>query len=137
MSPDPFQGVSPGDAMPKVLFVDDDLAILVAFPRMLRRQPYEVLVAPSAAAALAILECEAIDVVVSDQQMPGMRGTELLAQVQSLYPHIVRMILTGEPGTHAENDLADACVHKVLRKPASPGEITGAIVDALRKLLNR
>jgi CheY-like chemotaxis protein len=111
--------------------VDDDLAILIAFPRMLRRQPYEVLVAPSAVAALEILAHQAIDVVVSDQQMPGMRGTELLARVQKLYPYIVRIILTGDLGTYGAPDLADAGV-QVLCKPASPAEITGAITGALR-----
>jgi DNA-binding NtrC family response regulator len=122
--------------MPKVLFVDDDLGVLVAFPRMLRRQPYEVRVAPSGAAALAVLASEVIDVVVSDQQMPVMCGTELLAAVGRLYPNVVRIILTGESSREGDLNLADDGLYRVLRKPASPAEIAGTIADALRKSTN-
>jgi DNA-binding NtrC family response regulator len=117
--------------MATVLFVDDDPAVLVTFPRVLRREPYRVVVAASATAALAILEREPIDVVVSDQQMPGMRGTELLAQVKRLYPATIRIILTGEAGTTSDAELG-AEVYCVLRKPSYPGEIKGAIAEALR-----
>ena len=117
--------------MPTVLFVDDDPAILVTLPRMLRREPYEIVVAASAAQALEILEGRTAEVVVSDQQMPGMRGTELLACVRQLYPRTIRIILTGEAGYAAPSDLGRE-VHCVLRKPATAQEIKAAIADALR-----
>jgi DNA-binding NtrC family response regulator len=119
--------------MTTVLFVDDDPAILVTLPRMLRREPYQIVVAASAAQALEILQRRTIDVVVSDQQMPGMRGTELLTRVRQLHPRTARIILTGEPGRSAPQDLGCE-VHRVLRKPATAGEITAAIADALQMI---
>jgi len=116
--------------MPTVLFVDDDPAILVTFPRMLRREPYEIVVAESAAKALAILDSRPVQVVVTDQQMPGMRGTELLERVHERYPLTVRMILTGEPGSSTVIEVGRT-VHHVLRKPASADEIKRAIASAL------
>lgn len=117
--------------MATVLFVDDDPAILVTLPRMLRREPYEIVVAASAAQALAILQVRTAEVVVSDQQMPGMRGTELLARVRQLYPGTIRIILTGEAGHAAPSDPGRE-VHCVLRKPASAQEIKAAIATALQ-----
>jgi len=116
--------------MPTVLFVDDDPAILVTFPRMLRREPYEIVVAESAAKALAILDSRPVQVVVTDQQMPGMRGTELLERVHERYPLTVRMILTGEPGSSTVIEVGRTVQH-VLRKPASADEIKRAIASAL------
>ncbi len=119
--------------MPTVLFVDDDPAILVTFPRMLRREPYEIIVAESAVKALAILDSRSVEVVVTDQQMPGMRGTELLARVHERYPSTVRIILTGEPGTSVTIEVGGV-VHRVLRKPASADEIKRAIASALAQI---
>lgn len=116
--------------MPTVLFVDDDPAILVTFPRILRREPYEIIVAESAAKALAILDVRSVQVVVTDQQMPGMRGVELLARVCERYPSTVRMILTGEPGSSGAIEVGRT-IHRVLRKPASADEIKRAIASAL------
>src|SRR5262249_25759480 len=80
-----------------ILFVDDDLVILELFQHMLRRQPFTVAAARTAAEAFDILASQPIMVVVADERMPGMSGTELLARVQLEYPETIRMMITGQP----------------------------------------
>jgi response regulator RpfG family c-di-GMP phosphodiesterase len=83
---------------PVVLCVDDDACILAALRRLLRSEPYEVVTAPSAAQALASLRVRPVEVVISDERMPGTSGCELLAEVRQRWPWIGRVILTGHPG---------------------------------------
>jgi putative nucleotidyltransferase with HDIG domain len=78
-----------------VLFVDDEPNILRAIQRVLRNEGITVLTAASAEEALNILAHTEAPAVVSDQDMPGTSGVELLAQVRDHYPAIVRMMLTG------------------------------------------
>jgi adenylate cyclase len=114
-------------AAARVLIVDDDEGIRVSFPRLLRRTRYEVLVAESAEAALDLLAAQAVDVIVSDCQMPGMRGPELLARVRSLYPTVACILLSGELGpTDAEPH-----PYTTLLKPTSLAELTQTIAKSL------
>ncbi len=79
----------------QVLFVDDEKSVLTALQRALNEEPYEVLLANGANEALEILEKKDINVLVTDLQMPGKSGFELLQKVKEEYPYIIRMILTG------------------------------------------
>ena len=65
-----------------VLFVDDEPKVTEALKRALRREPYEFLTATSGTAALKILEDQYVDVVISDEQMPGMAGSVFLSMVR-------------------------------------------------------
>lgn len=85
----------PEDNRPTVLLVDDEPNILAALVRLLRHEPYQVLTASSAADAFEILARADVDVVVSDQSMPGMSGVEFLARVREIYPHATRVVLSG------------------------------------------
>jgi two-component system probable response regulator PhcQ len=79
-----------------VLLVDDDPRVLAGLSRALRGEPYEVIGAGSGEEALEILEGKPVDVVISDEDMPGMRGTALLQRVRERYPDTVRFMLTGK-----------------------------------------
>ncbi|MBU1699220.1 MAG: response regulator [Candidatus Eisenbacteria bacterium] len=79
----------------KILLVDDEQKVLAGLKRLLRREPYDVYTANSAEEGLDILERENIGAVISDQQMPGMSGTEFLAHVNKRYPDTVRIMITG------------------------------------------
>src|SRR5277367_2663234 len=85
-------------AMATVLFVDDDPPVLAGLKRTTWSEPYEVRTAKSGAEALEILASTEIDVVVTDQRMPGMSGSELLGQVRATHPATIRIMLTGEAG---------------------------------------
>ncbi|MBN2712971.1 MAG: response regulator [Planctomycetes bacterium] len=78
-----------------VLFVDDESNILNSLKRLLRKEDYNILTADSAAEGLELLENNEIHLVVSDQRMPNMEGTDFLQKVKEKYPHIVRVILSG------------------------------------------
>ena len=78
-----------------VLTVDDEKSILNSLRRSLRKEPYRLFTANSGAEGLEILAANDIQLVVSDQRMPNMSGTEFLSQVKELYPDTMRVILSG------------------------------------------
>lgn len=115
----------------RVLLVDDDEAAL-ALAAALEGAPYEVLTARSAAEALNVLEREDVQVVVSDEWMPGMRGVELLSQVAREYPYIVRILLTGDPQLDAAvRAINEGEIFRFLTKPCSPTTLDAVIREAL------
>jgi HD-like signal output (HDOD) protein len=125
--------------MRRVLFVDDEQRILDGLRRMLRaqRHEWEMAFAPGGEAALALMEAAPFDVIVSDMRMPGIDGATLLCQVRELYPHVVRIVLSG----HTELTTALRVVpvaHQFLAKPCDAEMLRVAIERAchLRALLN-
>ena len=78
-----------------ILLVDDSRFVLRALVRTLRCDDYKIHCAESAAAALKILERGGIDLIISDENMPGTSGTDLLQTMRSLYPEVVRIMMTG------------------------------------------
>ncbi|MEA3544326.1 MAG: HDOD domain-containing protein [Thermodesulfobacteriota bacterium] len=85
--------------MKKILFVDDDPNLLRGIRRGLHalRPDWEMFFAANGREALELLAETSVDVVVSDFQMPGMNGLELLSQVEFDHPDIIRVMLTGKP----------------------------------------
>ena len=75
--------------------LDDEINITLSFQRLFRKEPYRILTANSGQQALEILETETVEVVVSDQRMPGMTGAELFTIIQQRYPHTIRLLLSG------------------------------------------
>jgi len=98
---------------PNILFVDDDPNILAVVKEVLIKSgEFEVFTAESASAAIRILEGDAIDLLITDEGMPEVSGTELLTIVKEAYPNIVRFILTGQKtrevaNTAINNNLVD------------------------------
>ena len=77
-----------------ILYVDDDRENLIGFKAVFRRE-YDVHIAESAREALEILEQIPIQVLITDQRMPEMSGSEMLVKVGGRYPNMLRFILTG------------------------------------------
>src|SRR5258706_16292574 len=65
-----------------ILLVDDEPHVLAGLRRALRKEPYEILCADSVSHAFVYLRAKAVDLVISDQDMPGMTGTAFLAKVR-------------------------------------------------------
>lgn len=116
-----------------LLLVDDEENILAALRRLLRKDGYQILTAPSGQAGLDLLKTEKVDVIISDQRMPHMVGTTFLRLARELSPHSVRMILSGytdlESVTSAINEGA---VYKFLTKPWDDEILRLSIREALR-----
>jgi len=119
MTGDSLDRAAPSDSTvgPLVLCVDDDTAILSSLRRTLRGEPYEVVTVSSAAQALVSLRKRPVDVIVSDEYMPGVPGCEFLAEVRDRWPDTGCVILTG----HLEHDVMirgfRAGVDVLLHKP--------------------
>jgi EAL domain-containing protein (putative c-di-GMP-specific phosphodiesterase class I)/ActR/RegA family two-component response regulator len=78
-----------------LLLLDDEPSILAALTRVFRLDGYRVLRANTAEEAFNLLALHQVQVVMSDQRMPGMNGTEFLSRVKKLYPGTIRIILSG------------------------------------------
>ena len=116
-----------------VLFVDDEAAILATFRRILRREGYRVLTAQSAAEGYALLARNVVQVVVSDQDMPGIKGTEFLASVKTLHPETVRMVLSGKSDFASVTDsINKGAVYRFLSKPWDEATLKHEVAGALR-----
>ena len=95
--PAPHVGQHPAPAArPTILLVDDDPFMLAVLADMLGSEPWRVLSAASGPEALALLGREPVEVILCDQSMPGMSGTEVLARVARDTPRTVRLMLTGQ-----------------------------------------
>lgn len=81
--------------MINVLFVDDEISILNSIERLFMSHGREILRANSAEEALELFEQYEIGVLVTDQRMPGMKGTELVNRVKQVSPDTVRLVLSG------------------------------------------
>lgn len=118
--------------MPTVLFVDDDALLLEGLGRTLAREPYKRLFASSASEALEILRKEPVTVLVTDDQMPGMPGSELVAQVREDFPWVLPLLMTGQATigsiVHALNH---GQVFRVLLKPFRGEELISVVRVAL------
>lgn len=78
-----------------LLFVDDEPNVLKSLKRLFRATSYNVHLAESGQAGLALLQQQPIDLIISDMRMPHMNGAEFLAQAAQLWPETVRILLTG------------------------------------------
>jgi len=81
-----------------VVCVDDEPAILSALKRSLRAEPYELLTTESPESALKWVGTRDVSLIITDQRMPGMEGTELLEEIWKCSPSTARIILTAYPG---------------------------------------
>jgi len=114
----------------RVLFVDDE-ARVVKLLQMMFRGTYEVRTATSGAQALEILAREPIDVIVSDQRMPGMAGIELLAEVRKRSPATMRILLTGYSDLAAiVGSVNDGEIFRFVHKPWDQDDIKRIVADA-------
>lgn len=102
-----------------VLFVDDEESILKSLKRLLRKEPYKVFTAVGGPAGLEVLkENPGIQMVVSDQRMPGMCGTEFLAKVKEGWPETIRLVLSGFAEASAIVDaINQGEVYRFIAKP--------------------
>ena len=114
-----------------LLIVDDDPNILKALQRLLLDESYRLLIAPDAASGLEMLAVNPVQVIISDQRMPGMSGIEFLSRVKEIYPDTVRMVLSGyadlETVVEAVNEGA---LYKFIAKPWKDEQLLKLIREA-------
>jgi DNA-binding NtrC family response regulator len=123
-----------------VLFVDDDTALLDGLRRALHRERFTMFTAGSAVQAMDLLEHQRVDVIVSDDHMPGVSGSDFLAQVRLLYPGVIRMMLTGKASLDsAMQAINEGHIFRYLIKPCVVEELVQAVNQGLgqKRLMDR
>ncbi|UTW60169.1 response regulator [Kordiimonas sp. SCSIO 12603] len=118
----------------KILFVDDSLQLLSAIRRRLRKE-INLSTAASGQEALNLLKEEGpFAVLVTDQNMPGMNGLELLKAAKEIAPDMQRIMMTGQADEEtSQQAINDGHVFKILSKPCSPEDVLTAVRSALKR----
>lgn len=119
-------------ARARVLFVDDEPQMTTALRRVLSCEPFEVAAANSVSDAFALMAEREFDVVVSDELMPDMSGSEFLRQVRSSHPYTVRILLTGKASLDTAIQAVNrAGIFRFLQKPCSAQDLIESLRDAV------
>jgi DNA-binding NtrC family response regulator len=118
----------------RILIVDDDPSVLSALQRTLRQPKREIVTDMSAEEALYRLQKQKFKVIISDERMARMLGSEFLSQVRSLYPQIVRILLTGHATLEAAlRAVNEGEVYRILTKPWDDHNLRQTVSSAVNK----
>jgi diguanylate cyclase (GGDEF)-like protein/PAS domain S-box-containing protein len=121
------------DNVQTLLVVDDDVNVLTALHRLFRRDGYRVLTAASPAEGFELLALYRVQVIVCDQRMPVMSGTEFLSRVKEMYPETVRIILSGYTGVESVLDSINrGAIYRFYTKPWNDAQLRDNIRHAFR-----
>jgi DNA-binding NtrC family response regulator len=117
-----------------LLVVDDDVNILASLHRLFRRDSYRVLTAASPSEAFELLALYRVQVILCDQRMPAMNGTEFLSRVKEMYPDTMRIILSGYTGVEDVLDSINrGAIYRFYTKPWNETELRDNIRLAFRQ----
>lgn len=117
----------------KLLLVDDEQNIVAALKRLLRPDNYQIHTANSGQQGLDLLALHPVDVIVSDQRMPGMLGADFLRKAKALYPDTIRIMLSGYTELQSVTDAVnEGAIYKFLTKPWEDELLRGHIAEAFR-----
>jgi len=102
-----------------ILVVDDEETVRESLAAILEREGYRVFQAESGDEGLRVLkETPGIQLVISDHNMPGMSGIELLKLVRERYPTVTRIMLTGDPDPQVIiRSINEGEVYRFIKKP--------------------
>ena len=123
-----------------ILIVDDEPDIRKILSDLFSREPYGVFSAGSAKDALDVLGDQQIDVVISDEKMPGMSGSEFLSVVRKKFPDTIRMILTGHASLDAAiRSINEGEIYRFFTKPCNLIDLAVTVRQALqhKKLMKK
>jgi diguanylate cyclase (GGDEF)-like protein len=117
-----------------LLLVDDEPSIVAALKRLFRRDGYRIVTAHSGAEGLQRMAEYDVDVVLSDQRMPGMTGVEFLRSAKELYPDTVRMVLSGYTELQSITDaINEGSIYRFLTKPWDDERLRLHVQEAFRQ----
>ena len=118
-----------------IMFIDDEVNILQSLRRVFRRCNYNIITCSSAEEGLDILKSrKGIHLIVSDQRMPGMSGTELFSKIKEDYPDIIRILLTGYTDVEIVKEAINkGSIHKVFFKPWDDDVLRLEVANALKQ----
>lgn len=114
-----------------LLFVDDEIPIIKTIKRQFRNADFKLLTANNANDALQILKLNSVNVLITDERMPGMNGIDLIKIAKERYPDTVRIMLSG----YANSDVIKEAVknkdiYSFLFKPWTKEKVSSVIDEA-------
>lgn len=122
-----------GAASRTLLLVDDEENVLRALQRVFRRDGYRVLAASRVQEAFELLASNDVQVILSDQRMNDVSGTEFLGRVKELYPRTVRLILSGYTDLATVTEAINkGAIYRFLTKPWDEEDLRNHIREAFR-----
>ena len=121
------------EAARTLLLVDDEPNVMAALRRQLRTEGYRILIANSAREGLELLALNTVQVILCDQRMPEMTGTEFFFRVKQLHPDTVRIILSGYTELQSVTDaINQGAIYKFLTKPWDDEALRETVRQAFR-----
>ncbi len=117
-----------------LLLVDDEENVISSLKRAFMDEAFEIFSASSGAAGLEILAKETVQVIISDEKMPGMSGAEFLSKAKKLYPDTVRFMLTGQASIEAAMlAINEGEIYRFFTKPWDDLQLVFAIRSAFER----
>jgi HD-like signal output (HDOD) protein len=115
----------------RILFVDDEPMVLTGLKRSLRtmRAEWEMVFAAGGDEALAAMDRQTFDIIVTDMRMPGMDGAQLLEEVQKRSPQTLRMVLSGQSDRETIMRSVNPA-HQFVSKPCEAEELKSRLIRA-------
>lgn len=115
-----------------VLLVDDEQSVCRALKRTFRKSDYTVYQVNSGDQALELLRKTDVDVIISDQRMPGMNGTELLTRVKEQFPSVGRVMLSGQCDFDSlAAAVNEASIFRFMSKPWDDSELLDVVNESI------
>ncbi|KRG64342.1 c-di-GMP phosphodiesterase [Stenotrophomonas humi] len=116
-----------------LLLLDDEENVLRSLVRLFRRDGYRILAAGNVRDAFDLLAINDVQVILSDQRMSDMSGTEFLGRVKMLYPDTIRLVLSGYTDLNTVTDAINrGSIYRFLTKPWNDDELREHIRQAFR-----
>ncbi len=107
----------------KILWADDEIDLLKPHLIFLKNKGYDVVPAVSGNEAIDILDREPIDIILLDENMPGLTGIETLKHIKTTHPHIPVVMITKSEEEHIMEDAIGSNIADYLIKPVNPNQI--------------
>lgn len=116
---------------PRILLVDDDPDSLKYMARVLEHAGFQVMAAQSAKDARELAKPGAQDLIVSDVNMPGLRGPELVKQLKAAGVACPVLLVSGEGSFEALDESLHVPGATFLAKPFTPNDLVSAVFETL------
>lgn len=116
-----------------ILIVDDDYDMLELVQRQLQKQNFHSYKAASVVEAINILKYNAVDLLITDLQMPGIGGMELIKYVEEHFPKVPKLVITGYPSIDGALNAMKSGALDYLVKPFTAEELKNSVEKSLPK----
>ena len=110
-----------------ILLVDDDISLLDTLKNLLEIMGYNVISATGSREALDLIKSNKFDVVITDYSMPDMNGVEMVIEAKKILSGIPKILYTGRIDLVTENQITEAGIDEVVRKPCSISRLDSII----------